>query len=114
MSVNWFSVPDGEIARGCVGLQDHEGGKGSEHVVGDRQLRSNRILLRFLHIYDELADAQVGLPHFVEAEDEFDTHGPVKAGTILLRVAENRADADSGVEGSRDAQLLDPRRLDVG
>ena len=56
----------------------------------------------------------IGLPQFVEAEDEFYPHGPVQAGALLLEVIEDGSDQDAGVKRPGDAQLLDPRQLDVG
>ena len=50
----------------------------------------------------------------MEAEDEFHARGPAEAGSILLEVDKDRAERDAGVEGAGDAQLLDPRRFDVG
>ena len=50
----------------------------------------------------------------MEAEDDFHARGTVEAGSILLKAVEDCADRDAGVEGDRDAQLLDPRRFDIG
>ena len=114
MLPDWFAFPDGAFTQEGVGLQDHEGGKGGEHVVGDLQLHSHRLILRLLHINDELDDARVGLPQFVGAEDEFHARRPVEASSILIKVVKDCADRDTGAEGSGDAHLLDPHQFDVG
>ena len=67
MFPDWFAVLDETVAREGVGLQEHEGGEGGEHVVSDCQLRSHQLLLCLLHSNDELDDVQVSLPQFVEA-----------------------------------------------
>ena len=56
----------------------------------------------------------VGLPQFVEAEDEFHARGPVGADSILLEVVKDRADRNDGVEGAGDAYILDPHQTNVG
>ena len=50
----------------------------------------------------------------MEAEDEFYPRGTVQAGAVLLEVIEDGSDRDAGVERPGDAQLLDPRRFNVG
>ena len=42
----------------------------------------------------------------MEAEDEFHSCRPVKAGSVLLEVVEDCSDVDAGVEGAGDAQIL--------
>ena len=86
MFSDWFAVPDGAVAREGVGIKDNEGGKCGNNVVGDKQLHSHRLILRLLHVNDELADARVGLPNSVETEDEFHARGTVEDGSILLEV----------------------------
>ena len=68
--------------------------------------------LGLIHVDDELGHAWVGLPQFVEAEDEFYPRGPVQDGAVLLEVVEDCSDRDAGVKRPGDAQLLDPRRFD--
>ena len=50
----------------------------------------------------------------MEADDEFYPRGPIQAGAVLLEVIEDGSDRDAGVERPGDAQLLDPRRFNVG
>ena len=71
------------------------------------------IFLGIFHVDNELGHTWVGLPQFVEAEDELHPHGPVYAGAVLLEVVEDCSDRDAGVKRPGDAQLLDPRRFDV-
>ena len=72
------------------------------------------IFLGLFHVDNELGHTWVGLPRFVEAEDDLHPCGPVKAGSVLLDVAEDCYDRDAGVKRPGDAQLLDSRRFDVG
>ena len=55
------------------------------------------IFLGLLHVDDKLGHAWVGLPQFVEAEDEFYPRGPVQAGAVLLEVVEDCLYRDVGV-----------------
>ena len=50
----------------------------------------------------------------MESKDEFYPRGPVQAGAVPLEVIKDCSDRYAGVKRPRDAQLLDPRRFDVG
>ena len=67
-----------------------------------------------LHVDNKLCHTGVGLLQVVEAEYKFYPRGPVQAGAVLLEVIEDCSYQDSGVKRPGDAQLLDPRRFDVG
>ena len=110
----WFAVPDGVVAREGVALEQYVCRESGEHVVRDRKLGAHRFLLCLLHVDDELCHAWVGLPQFVEADDDFYPRGPVQAGAVLIEVIKDCSDPDAGVKRLRDAQLLDPRRFNVG
>ena len=110
----WFVVPDGAVAREVVSLEKPIRRESGEHVVCDQKLGAHQFLLGLLHVDDKLCHAQVGLPQFVEAGDEFYPRRPVQARAVLLEVFEDFSDRDAGVKCPGDAQLLDPRRFNVG
>ena len=110
----WFAIPDGAVARGGVALGQHVSRESGEHAVRDRKLGTHRFFLGLLHVDDELGHAGVGLPQFVEAEDELHPRGLVQAGAVFLEVIEVCSDQDAGVKHPGDAQLLDPCRFNVG
>ena len=75
---------------------------------------AQRFFLGILHVDDELGHTWVGLPQFVGAKDEFYPRRPVQARAVLLKVVKDCPDRDAVVKRPGDAQLLDPRRFDVG
>ena len=111
---NWFAVPDGEVAREGVAFEQHVRCESGQNVVGDWKLGAHRFFPGLFHVDNELGHTWVGIPQYVEAEDELHPRGPVKAGAFLLEVVEDCSDRDAGVKLTRDVQLLDPRRFDVG
>ena len=69
----------------------------------------DHFFLSLLHRDDELGDTGVGVPQFMEVEDDVHTGGAVEANTIALQVVEELADQDAGVHRDRGAQILAPR-----
>ena len=72
---NWFAIPDGAVTREGVAFEQHVRHESGEHVVGDWKLGAHRFFLGLFHVDNELGHTWVGLPHFVEAEDEFHPAG---------------------------------------
>ena len=59
-----------------------------------------------LHVDDELIDAGVAVPYFVQAGDEFHAKGAVETSTEFSKMIEEILCRGGGEEGVRVTQLL--------
>ena len=109
-----FPIPSGGVPGEGAGLQQHVCCEGIKHAVGDGKVCTVQFLLRNLHVDDELIEAGVAVPYFVQAEDEFHAGGAVKASTKSSKMIKEISWRDGSEEGIRVTQLLNPHCFDVG